>query len=104
MALPDDFDADLAEIIDDLPVSITWNGETVNAMRSPIERHDEMGSIAVRMEERFVTAQFRVAAWTSTYPTTGDKITMESITYRVTAHRLSRDGIAVEVTLEREGA
>jgi len=93
------FDTDLENMIADLPATLVWSGQTVSGMASEVSTSHDI-SIPGYTQDIGLRWQGRVGDFTSsTTPPVGDTVTVDSVSYRVSAKQITPDGTGVDLTL-----
>lgn len=83
MALDIDYDADIAQTVEDLPGSFTWNGNPYAAIVDPIVAREEVeGVMGFRDVINYIIV-VQTSLFSSTRPAIGDIITVLSVEYRL---------------------
>lgn len=96
------FDADIINLIADLPTSITINGQTVSATRYNLTNTDQSGEYGM---SRDFDVSVIVAKSEITYPPEiASAVVMDSETYRVTSFTLDPTGTNVKIYLKKDVA
>ena len=88
--------ADLNYMIADLPTTVTWQGASYSCVVSDITSEDELEMAGV-VEANGFTVIISKADFTS-YPDSGDRITIAGNNYRVSSYSDSPDGISRTLT------
>jgi hypothetical protein len=104
------FDTDLNTLINDLPVTMSWENpsgttETPSVTMSAVFKDDEMkmpGEFLGRDAE--IHCRRALFADSDVYPQNGDTVTIASVEYRVIDSRVGQDDISVILRVQRETA
>jgi len=104
--LADMLDRDLAEMIADLPSVITWmqarTGTTATWSGTISSRVDQReNSIGTMVEDRDIEIVVR-AAGIAIAPVPGDKVSVNSLTYRIDSVETAQDGVSYSIQCKRE--
>jgi len=94
------FARDLLNVINDMPATMTWSGQTITGMKSEGSKSHEL-EMDGPMPTYALTFQARVEDFTnSTLPNVGVRVTVDSTTYRISRREVGPASIQVTFELE----
>jgi hypothetical protein len=82
MALNIDYDGDIAQTVEDLPRTFTWDGDDYSAVIDPINKQELTDGVNYRDEINFMIV-VRTSLFSGDRPQVNDKVTVEGQEYRV---------------------
>lgn len=93
-------ESDLEFMVNDLPTTMTWNGQSLTVTRSLVDRRDDVQAEGILFEHD-VEVVAVVSDFTGALPNIRDTITVDSVQYYVDTRTLSQDGVAVTFGCKR---
>ena len=88
--------ADIDYMIADLPTSVTWNGTAYSCVVGDVNSADDLDLAGITAESSFIVV-INLADFT-TYPDTGQRVTIGGTNYRIMGYSDSPDGLARTLT------